>query len=359
MVRNRMRASNAGTGAVAEHREARARTTSPRRPRRARPASAAPAPPRPAARGPPPLASSDRPAVPRSSREQRLPCAARARSIDRHGALLSPRPMTVVASSETNDSATAATSPALASPSRTKRRAVLAEAGRGARIPGRGVPAASDICTPAPSPVPGPIGRCSRGSDLRPRIGLLAARSGITATTRVARRAATSSRHLEPPPRAATSSRQAAHIVQIRPCAGISPRLPQESSRPTTTPPGAGHHVPTSRRSRGRSLPAPIDATTRCSTSPDSRDRRCPSHAARSPGRSAGDRPDARQDAERAASAASASESAWTSWSLVIFVRPWTSRSAASAKSSARLIPLKACCSACPRALGRRAGRCG
>lgn len=201
MVRNRMRASNAGTGAVAEHREARARTTSPRRPRRARPASAAPAPPRPAARGPPPLASSDRPAVPRSSREQRLPCAARARSIDRHGALLSPRPMTVVASSETNDSATAATSPALASPSRTKRRAVLAEAGRGARIPGRGVPAASDICTPAPSPVPGPIGRCSRGSDLRPRIGLLAARSGITATTRVARRAA-------------TSSRQAAHIVQ-------------------------------------------------------------------------------------------------------------------------------------------------
>ncbi len=153
MVRNRMRASNAGTGAVAEHREARARTTSPRRPRRARPASAAPAPPRPAARGPPPLASSDRPAVPRSSREQRLPCAARARSIDRHGALLSLRPMTVVASSETNDSATAATSPALASPSRTKRRAVLAEAGRGARIPGRGVPAASDICTPAPSPV--------------------------------------------------------------------------------------------------------------------------------------------------------------------------------------------------------------
>lgn len=349
MVRNRMRASNAGTGAVAEHREARARTTSARRPRRARPASAAPAPPRPAARGPPPLASSDRPAVPRSSREQRLPCAARARSIDRHGALLSPRPMTVVASSETNDSATAATSP-LASPSRTKRRAVLAEAGRGARIPGRGVPAASDICTPAPSPVPGPIGRCSRGSDLRPRIGLLAARSGITATTRVARRAATSSRHLEPP---------SGPYRAIRPCAGISPRLPQESSRPTTTPPGAGHHVPTSRRSPGRSLPAHIDATTRCSTSPDSRDRRCPSHAARSPGRSAGDRPDARQDAERAAWAASASVSAWTSWSLVIFVRPWTSRSAASAKSSARLIPLKACCSACPRALGRRAGRCG
>ncbi len=65
-----------------------------------------------------------------------------------------------------------------------------------ARRPRRG-----PTCTPAPSPVPGPIGRCSRGSDLRPGIGLLAARSGIAATMRVARRAA-------------ISNRQASHIVQ-------------------------------------------------------------------------------------------------------------------------------------------------
>ncbi len=240
MVLNRMGESNAGTGAVAAHREARARTTSARRPRRARPAH---------------------------RRRHRF-----------------PGPSAVARAGQTSDPGSASWLPDRASQR-----------------------------------------RCASPG--------------------------------EPPSRTAkrlTSCNQA-------PRRQLAAAPPIELA-PPTTPPGAGHHVPTSQRSPCRSLPAHIDATTRCSTSPDSRDRRRPSSAARSPGRSAGAadaRPDARHDAERAAWAASASVSAWTSWSLVIFVRPWTSRSAASAKSSARLIPLKACCSACPRALGRRAGRCG